>query len=150
MNYHNNKEWNNSIDISQEFLERVKENQGYIKWLFLSIPKFLEDFDFKIITETQIKHLEEISEIWEFHIWELNGKIYFTIKWVHDITEWFIWYTPELVSYGDTILDAIDNFYNSLNDCPDWVLYSKKWFTDFKRDEEKQKYIAYKCCYRSK
>lgn len=143
------KDWT-SFSVSPEFFLQIAQSKKTLASFLSSTPKTLKDIDFWLLGDEQLNRLKEISSIWEFDIWEHNWMFCFTIKWLHDVTDGFIWYTPELIWYWDDFVQAFDNFYAKLIECPDWVVYTKTWYNDFRWDEKKQQFVAYKFTERKK
>ena len=144
-----NKEWTGFL-ISPEFFLQIAKSKKTLASFLSSTPKTLKDINFWLFNDEQLNHFKEISSIGEFDIWEHDWRFYFTIKWLHDVTDGFIWYTPELIWYGDDFFKSFDDFYAKLIDCPDWVVYMDTWYNDFLWDEEKQQFRVYKFTERKK
>ena len=135
-----NADWS-KFSISPNLFLRIIESKEQLASFLSSTPKSIQKIDLSKFTNEQLDHINEISSIWEFDIWESNWGYFFTIKWLHDVTDWFIWYTPELLGYWDSVIDAFDSFYNKLIDCPDWVVYTDKWYKDYYWDDVSSKFL---------
>lgn len=144
-----NKDWT-SFSISPEFFLQIIQSKKNLASFLSSTPKTLQDINLGLLNDEQLRHFKEISSIGEFDIWERDWKFFFTIKWLHDVTDGFIWYTPELIGYGDDFTKAFHDFYTKLIACPDWVVYTNTWYNDFLWDEEKQQFRVCKFTERKK
>lgn len=129
-------------DISAATILKISLNSKSTKddmiELLASSPKKIEEIE---ISDDILDKLHKISEVGALEIWDNKGKWFITIKWLTDITDWFIGHTLPIPGKGKTFKEAFNDFYDNLVQCPDRVVEDEEWYTDFSYDENKKKFI---------
>lgn len=134
----NKKDRSSSFEIPNSIIEKIEKSKNTVRELLSSNCADIQNMD---ISDNMLDPLQEISEIWEFDIWKnKDGSRFFTIKWLYDVVDWFVWAAYPIIGSWSSGENAFNDFYKKFLDCSDRVRYEDEWYKTFYYDEDKKKF----------
>jgi hypothetical protein len=136
----NGSEYDISSQSVLNVLLDIEKTQKNLSSLLSSSPKKLQNIK---IPDSILHKLCEISEIGSLDIGEENGEWYITIRWLTDVTDWFIGHTLPMIGKGNNFEKAFNDFYYKLSHCPDRVIQDEEWHTSFSYNKKEHKFVPH-------